>query len=290
MANHVSADSIPAVAARRPTSWEILLRSKPEYVLSPALFVLVVGGWELAVRLLKIAPYILPPPSQIAVALGRGLNAGPFAREGYWLHAGVTLSETLLGFFIGSSVGLLLGILISQVRLLECTLRPYIIAFQSLPKVAVAPVIVLWFGFGMTSKVVIVCLLTFFPLLVTSMAGFKSVELERIDLLHSLAASPWQIFWKVKFPSALPFIFAGLDMATVFSVVGAIVGEFVGAQRGLGVQILQMNFAMDIAGTFSVFVILSVMGVGMYLALQRIKAWVLFWAPSEKTQLQVINA
>jgi NitT/TauT family transport system permease protein len=289
MANHVEAQALPGAAAERPSAWRILIRSKPEYILAPALFVFVVGAWEMTTHVFKIAPYILPPPSQIAVALGRGLNAGPFDRAGYWLHTGVTLSETLLGFFIGSSIGLLLGIVISQVRLLECTLRPYIIAFQSLPKVAVAPVIVLWFGFGMTSKVVIVCLLTFFPLLVTSMAGFKSVELERIDLLRSLAANPWQIFWKVKFPSAMPYIFAGLDMGVVFGVVGAIVGEFVGAQRGLGVQILQMNFAMDIAGTFSVFVVLALMGVGMYLALQKVKRRVLFWAPSEAA-VRVINA
>ncbi len=289
MTNHVEAQALPGAAAEKPNAWRILVRSKPEYILAPALFFFVVVAWEAVVRLFKIAPYILPPPSQIAVALARGLDAGPFDRAGYWLHAGVTLSETLLGFFIGSSVGLLLGILISQVRLMECTLRPYIIAFQSLPKVAVAPVIVLWFGFGMSSKVVIVCLLTFFPLLVTSMAGFKSVELERIDLMRSLAANPWQIFWKVKFPSALPYIFAGLDMATAFSVVGAIVGEFVGAQRGLGVQILQMNFAMDIAGTFSVFVLLSIMGVGMYQTLQTVKRRVLFWAPSEAA-VRVINA
>ena len=289
MADHVDVQAMSVDASEKPSAWRILIRSKPEYILSPVLFLLVVAGWGELVRVFKIASYILPAPSHIAWALGNGLNAGPFARDGYWLHAGVTLSEILLGFFIGSSVGLLLGMLISQVRLLECTLRPYIIAFQSLPKVAVAPVIVLWFGFGMSSKVVIVCLLTFFPLLVTSMAGFKSVELERIDLLRSLAATPWQIFWKVKFPSALPYIFAGLEMATVFAVVGAIVGEFVGAQRGLGVLILQMNFAMDIAGTFSVFVVLSVIGVGMYLTLQRVKHRVLFWAPSEAA-VRVINA
>ncbi len=273
----------------RPGALTILFRSKPEYVLAPALFVLVVAAWEAAGRVFRIPDYVLPLPSDVAVALGRGLNAGLLAREGYWLHTGVTLAETLLGFFIGSAIGLALGMIVSQVRLVECTLRPYIIAFQSLPKVAVAPVIVLWFGFGMVSKVVIVSLLTFFPLLVTSMAGFKAVESERVDLMRSLAAGDWQIFWKIRFPSALPYIFAGLDMAVVFSVVGAIVGEFVGAQRGLGVQILQMNFAMDVAGTFSVFVILSVVGVGMHQALQRVKRAVLFWAPSE-TAVRVINA
>lgn len=269
--------------------WRILYRTHPEIVLSPALFVATIVGWELGVKALRVPSYVVPPPSQIGLALWRGLATGLFARDGYWVHTGVTLGETLLGFVLGSAVGLVLGMIISQVRLLEVTLRPYIIAFQSLPKVAVAPVIVLWFGFGMTSKVVIVCLLTFFPLLVTSMAGFKAVDPERIDMLRSLAASPWQIFWKIKLPSALPFIFAGLDMASVFSVVGAIVGEFVGSQRGLGMQILAMNSSMDVAGTFSIFVILSAMGVAMYLTLQRIKRAVLFWAPSE-SQVRVVNA
>lgn len=273
----------------RQSRWRILYRTHPEIVLSPALFVATIVGWELGVKALRVPSYVVPPPSEIGLALWRGLDTGLFARDGYWLHTGVTLGETLLGFVLGSAVGLVLGMIISQIRLLEVTLRPYIIAFQSLPKVAVAPVIVLWFGFGMTSKVVIVCLLTFFPLLVTSMAGFKAVDPERIDMLRSLAASPWQIFWKIKLPSALPFIFAGLDMASVFSVVGAIVGEFVGSQRGLGMQILAMNSAMDVAGTFSVFVILSAMGVGMYLTLQRVKRAVLFWAPSE-SQVRVINA
>jgi NitT/TauT family transport system permease protein len=286
----MTSDARP-VTERRPEPpgrWRVLYLTHPEVILSPALFVVSVLGWELGVKAFHVPSYVVPPPSQIAVALWRGLATGLFARDGYWLHTGVTMGETLLGFFLGSAVGLVLGMVISQARLLECTLRPYIIAFQSLPKVAVAPVIVLWFGFGMTSKVVIVCLLTFFPLLVTSLAGFKAVDPERIDMLRSLGATPWQIFRKIKLPSALPFIFAGLDMASVFSVVGAIVGEFVGSQRGLGMQIMAMNSSMDVAGTFSVFVILSAMGVGMYLGLQRVKRAVLFWAPSE-SQVRVIN-
>ena len=129
--------------------------------------------------------------------------------------------------------------------------------------------------------IVIVCLLTFFPVLVTSLAGFRAVDPERIDLLRSLSASSWQIFRKVKFPGALPYIFAGLDMAAVFAVVGAIVGEFVGAQNGLGVEIMQMNAAMDVAGTFSVFVILAAMGLLLNMAIRRVQRRVLFWAPSE---------
>jgi len=234
--------------------------------------------WEYGVLWLDVPNYILPPPSRVAFAMWQGLDAGIFDRGGYWLHAGVTVAEVLLGFFIGSGVGLILGTVISQFRILEATLRVYLVAIQSLPKVALAPIVVMWFGFGLTSKVVIICLLTFFPLLITSMAGFKAVDAERLELMRALGARPWQIFWKVRLPSALPYIFAGLDMAAVLAVVGAVVGEFVGAQRGLGTLILSMNAQMDTAGTFSVFIILAIVGVVLYQAMRIIERRFLFWS------------
>jgi NitT/TauT family transport system permease protein len=270
--------TLPAPDEERPGRFTILMRTRPEVVLAPALLVVILAGWEYGVRWLQVPTYILPPPSHILVALWRGLNEGLLSRGGYWLHAGVTLWEVLLGFFIGSGVGLLLGTIISQFRILEATLRVYIVAIQSLPKIALAPIIVLWFGFGLTSKVVIICLLTFFPLLVTSMAGFKAVDVERLELMRSLGANSWQIFWKVRLPSALPYIFAGLDMAAVFAVVGAVVGEFVGAQRGLGTLILSMNSQMDTAGTFSVFIILALVGVVLHKGLRMIERRLLFWS------------
>jgi NitT/TauT family transport system permease protein len=270
--------TLPAPDEERPGRFTILMRTRPEVVLAPALLVVILAGWEYGVRWLAVPTYILPPPSHILVALWRGLNEGLLSRGGYWLHAGVTLWEVLLGFFIGSGVGLLLGTIISQFRILEATLRVYIVAIQSLPKIALAPIIVLWFGFGLTSKVVIICLLTFFPLLVTSMAGFKAVDVERLELMRSLGANSWQIFWKVRLPSALPYIFAGLDMAAVFAVVGAVVGEFVGAQRGLGTLILSMNSQMDTAGTFSVFIILALVGVVLHKGLRMVERRLLFWS------------
>jgi NitT/TauT family transport system permease protein len=260
------------------------LAARPELILSPILLVLVLLGWEGGVRLFGIPAYMLPRVSNVIFGLYQGLAISPFSRGGYWLNGGVTLVEVLLGFIIGSSIGLVLGILISQVRLLDATLRPYIVAFQCLPKVAIAPIIIMWFGYDITSKVVMVALLTFFPLLVNSMAGFHGVDLDRIELLRSLSATRWQIFCKVKFPSALPFIFAGLDIAAVFAVVGAIVGEFVGAQLGLGVQILSMNAQMDTAGSFSVCIVLAVMGLVLNAAIRGVQRRVLFWAPSEASQ------
>jgi len=274
----ITIDNPRAAAPDLPTRFRVLMRTRPEFVLAPALLVLIIGVWEFSVPYFQVPNYILPTPSDIAMALWRGLDAGPLDRGGYWLHAGVTVAEVLLGFVIGSGVGLLIGTVISQFRIIEATLRVYIVAIQSLPKIALAPIIVLWFGFGLTSKVVIICLLTFFPLLVTSMAGFKAVDPERLELMRALGARPWQIFWKVRLPSALPYIFAGLDMAAVFAVVGAVVGEFVGAQRGLGTLILSMNAQMDTAGTFSVFIILAIVGILLHKGLRMVERRVLFWS------------
>ncbi|OYW61209.1 MAG: hypothetical protein B7Z30_02650 [Rhizobiales bacterium 12-68-15] len=277
----VEAHSAPVFREDTPrpvTGLRLLLRTRPELVLAPTLLVVLLLVWQYGVIWLDVPAYILPPPSDVAVALWRGLDAGIFSRGGYWLHTGVTLSEVLLGFVIGSTAGLVLGTIISQVRIIEATFSVYLIAIQSLPKIALAPIIVLWFGFGLTSKVVIICLLTFFPLLVNSMAGFRAVEPERIELMRAIGANGWQMFWKVRLPSAMPYIFAGLDMAAVFAVVGAVVGEFVGAQRGLGVLILSMNASMDTAGTFSVFIILSLIGVLLHGVLKIISRRVLFWS------------
>jgi NitT/TauT family transport system permease protein len=253
------------------------------------LLVVLLGGWELGVRLFHVPKFLIPPVSDIAVALWRGLAASPFAKDSLWYHSAITVTEILLGFFVGSAIGLAIGVVVSQMPRLEAILEPYVSALQSLPKVAVAPIIVVWLGFGIGSKVAIICLLTFFPVLVTSIAGFKAVDPDRIDLLRSLSATPWQIFRKAKFPSALPYIFAGLNMAAAFAVVGVIVGEFVGAQAGLGVLIQQMEAQMDTGGSFSVFIVLSVIGIVLTAILRRIQQRVLHWMPQDPAQQRTIN-
>jgi len=256
-------------------------------VQSILLLVTLLGSWEAAVRFFKVPQHLVPPVSDIAVALWRGLATGPLAKDGFWYHGGVTVAEILLGFLIGSGVGLAIGIVVSQMPRVEALIEPYVAALQSVPKVAVAPIIVVWLGFGIGSKVMIICLLTFFPVLVTSIAGFKAVDPDRIDLLRSLSATPWQIFRKAKFPSALPYIFAGLNMAAAFSVVGAVVGEFVGAQAGLGVLILQMEAQADTGGSFAVCVVLSVIGIVLTGLLRRIQRHVLHWMPADTSQRTV---
>lgn len=254
---------------------------------SLALLAAVLGFWELGVRWFQVPKFLIPPASDIARALWRGLATSPLAKDGLWYHSGITLVEILLGFAIGSAVGLAIGVLVSQMPRVEALLEPYVAALQSLPKVAVAPIIVVWLGFGIGSKVAIICLLTFFPVLVTSIAGLKAIDPDRIDLLRSLSATPWQIFRKAKLPSALPYIFAGLNMAAAFAVVGAIVGEFVGAQAGLGVLILQMEAQMDTAGSFSVFIVLSVIGIVLTALLRQVQRRVLHWMPADSSQRTV---
>lgn len=275
-----SAEELPDEAG----AWGRLVDS-PHFprALSVAVFVAMIGFWEFGTRLFHVPKFLVPPLSDVLIALWRGLATSPLARDGYWFHGAVTTAEVLLGFVIGSAIGLALGIVISQSRIFEAVARPYVAAFQSIPKVAIVPIVIMWLGYGISSKVAVVCMLTFFPVLVTSVAGFKAVDADRLDLLRSMSATQWQIFCKAKLPSALPYIFAGLDMAAAFSVVGAIVGEFVGAQAGLGVLILQSDAQMDTGGSFAVLIILSLIGIALTKVLTMVRRRVLHWMPAESS-------
>jgi NitT/TauT family transport system permease protein len=163
---------------------------------------------------------------------------------------------------------------------MERTLYPYIVAFQTLPKVAIAPIIVIWFGYGVTSKIVITATIAFFPLLANTIVGLRAVPQEQVELMVAFTASRWQVFWKARIPQALPYIFVGLDVAIVLSVIGAIVGEFVGAQAGLGYLILQKNFNMDMSGVFAILIVLSVFGIGLHMLVNAVQRRVVFWMES----------
>ena len=242
-----------------------------------AILIVTLAAWELIVRALAIPIFIVPPPSKVALALWRGFSTGVYVQ-----HLGYTLVETLLGFVVGSLLGFVLGTAVAMNRWVEFFLYPYIVMFQSLPKVALAPLIVVWFGLGLTSKVINAALVAFFPLLVNTMVGLKSADEDRVSLMRSLAASDGQIFWMLRLPNALPFVMAGLDVAMIFALIGAIVAEFVGAQRGLGMLIQSMNFNMDVSGQFSVLLLLSIVGLLLNRAIMLIRRRVMFWDPSEK--------
>jgi NitT/TauT family transport system permease protein len=229
------------------------------------------------IRLLEVPVYVLPPPSKVFMALWRGLASGLYVQHLYY-----TLLETLIGFLLGSILGFSLGTAVALNRFVDYFLYPYIVMFQSLPKVALAPIIVIWFGLGITSKIVNAALVAFFPLLVNTMVGLRSADEDHVNLMRSLAATDRQVFWMLRLPNALPFVMAGLDLAMIFALIGAIVGEFVGARSGLGMLIQSMNFNMDVSGQFSILILLSVLGLCLNRCILVIRRRVLFWDPSEK--------
>lgn len=235
------------------------------------------AAWEGAVRALHVPAFILPSPSQVALALYRGAASGIYLQ-----HLWITLAETLLGFALGSAIAFVLGTGLAASPAAEYFLYPYIVMFQSIPKVALAPLVVVWFGLGITSKVVSAALIAFFPLLVNTVVGLRSADEDRVDLMRSLGATQMQIFRMLRLPSALPFIMAGLEVAIVFSLVGAIVAEFVGSEGGLGMLIQSRNFSMDVAGEFAVLFILAVLGLLLNSALVSVRRRVLFWDASQK--------
>ncbi|MGW4734758.1 ABC transporter permease [Streptomyces shenzhenensis] len=258
-----------APAARRRRD----LRDHPEWVLVPGVFVLVVLVWEYLVPALGVDEYVLPRPTRIVAALGTQLTDALF-----WTHMKVTLLESVYGFAVGVAAALVLGTAISQIRLVEKTLMPYIVAFQTVPKVALAPLFVVWFGFGMTSKVVMAAVISFFPMLVNVIEGLRSADADRVQMLTVFGASKFDVFRRVRLPSALPFIFAGLDIGIVFAILGAVVGEFIGAKEGLGYLLLQTNYNFDIAGMFAVLVVLSVLGLIAHFIIRQARKRFAFWA------------
>lgn len=248
--------------------------------LTIAIFCASVMAGESVVRALHVPAYIVPAPSRVLIALWRGFASGLYQK--HLLH---TLTETLLGFLLGSLLGFFAGAAVALNRYVEYFFYPYIVMFQSVPKVALAPLIVVWFGLGLKSQLVNVALVACFPMIVNTIAGLRSADEDRLCLMRSLAASRSQVFWMLKLPSALPFVIAGLEVSMVFALIGAIVAEFVGSPEGLGMLIQSMNFNMDVAGQFSVLLILSILGLLLNRCILLIRQRVLFWDPSEKERL-----
>lgn len=232
----------------------------------------LIGLWELVVVELDVPAFLVPAPSHVARALYAGAQSGL-----YLTHLYVTVGETLLGFALGCALAFVSGSLIALSRTVEYYLYPLIVMFQSLPKVALAPLIVIWFGVGVTSKVVTAALIAFFPLMVNTVAGLRSADEDRINLLRSLAASRWQIFRMLQLPSALPYVFAGLESAMIFALVGAIVAELLGAEKGLGMLMQSMTFSMDTAGQFSILFLFALLGLVLHGLIRVVRRQVLFW-------------
>ena len=225
------------------------------------LLVALLLAWELACRFLGLSALVLPPPSAVAASLWKGFATGYF-----WPHLGTTVVELVLGVLAGCAFGFAAGVLLAEHAGLRRLLMPYVIVTQVVPKLALAPLFVLWFGFGITSTVVITALICFFPLLENTMTALSQVPPERLELFRMLGASRAQTLWRLKLPSGLPAILAGLRVAVVLALVGAVVGEFIGASQGLGALVIATQGTMDTALMFAVLVLIAALGMAAYQA------------------------
>lgn len=253
---------------------------------SPALMaagaVLVLIVWEISSDWLQVPHYILPAPMAVWRSLWSGLYLPVTSPNGFYLPLTSTLFNAGIGFLIGATLGVLLGSLMAESAIVEMLLMPYAFALQTLPKVAIAPLIVIWCGFGDGSKIAMAALLTFFPMMVNTFSGIQGTEPERIDLMRALSASRIETYWRVKLPSAASFIFAGIDMGIVYALLGTIVAEFLGAQQGIGVTIVQAQAVTDVATVFAALILLALVGMVFHSAVRRIERHVVHWGRRDR--------
>ena len=243
-------------------------------VLAPAsLIALLLGLWEGAVRAFRVPTYIFPPPSRIFAAFGTNL---PLLAH----HGVVTLAEILLGLLFAAVFGVLLALALHASPSLERALRPFLLASQMIPVFAIAPLLVVWLGYGMGPKVVVTALIGFFPIAVNEWDGLRTAGAESIDLLRSMGATRRQLLVKLLFPASLPSFFSGLKVAATLSVVGATIGEWVGARRGLGFLMLESNARLRVDLVFASILMLTLVGLLLYAALRIIESRVLRWKRS----------
>jgi len=232
--------------------------------------VLVLAGWQLGTAWSGISPLLLPSPLQVAQSLGR--NAGLLAS-----NAVVTVQEILLGFALSAVGGAALGILLNASRLAERAVYPWLVASQMVPIVAVAPILVVWFGFTIVPKVLVVALVGFFPVVVNTLDGLKATDPELITLVRTLGMSRWRIMRTVRIPSALPYVFSGLKVAMAFSVVGAVFGEWVGSSAGLGYLMLALNNQLATVDLFAAVFVLSALVIALFFLVGLVERLVIPW-------------
>lgn len=264
------AGSRAAASRSRPTGRQRARRWAGQAGPPAVLLAAILLAWEWGVRAFGVPFYILPSPVRIARLMVT--DQGVLLSE-----AGVTLAEVLLGFAIAFIVGASLALLIFSSRTVERAVYPLIIASQTVPVFAIAPLLIVWFGYGMLSKVAMAALIVFFPIVVNTVDGLRAADPDAVNLLLILGATPGQILWKIRAPAALPFVFSGTRIAVATSVIGAVIGEWVGATQGLGFLMIHANAQLHIDLVFAAIVYLSLMAIGLFLAVSAMEWVVLPW-------------
>ena len=229
-------------------------------------------GWSIYVRTTAISAFVLPPPEAIVAALSKMVFDPQL-----WSHTLVTVTETVSGFVIAVLLGVFLGFVMARIPPVEWAAKPFVVVFQLIPKIALAPLFILWFGFGLESKIVISAALAFFPVFSNALVAFKSVERGDRDVMVILQARPIQRFVMLELPTALPVILTGMEVAVVLAMIGAIVGEFIGGNEGLGFLAVSYLQNLAVPNLFGVIVLLTLLGLILYAIIGRLRAWLTPW-------------
>jgi NitT/TauT family transport system permease protein len=246
------AATLGALAERGETAWR-------RYAVIVAVHVALILFWQLAVDLFGIRSFILPSP----LAMLRTLAQPNYAWGSNTL---VTAAEIFGGFALAVVIGVLLALLFSWSRLLTLLLFPVFVTLNMIPKVALGPLIIVWLSYGIGPNILITFSLCFFPILLTMARGLSEIEPDLLDLVRSLKGSRWQLFAKIQLPGALPYLFSGMKVAAILAVAGAVVGEFIASDRGLGYLMIQVQTSLDTAAMFMAVALLTALGIGLYLA------------------------
>jgi len=239
------------------------------------LLAILLAGWEAAVRLFSIPSYVLPAPSRIALVF---VSRFPLLLS----HAGVTLTEIGLGLLCGSAAGLGLGVALFYLPTLEAAVYPIVIATQVIPVFAVAPLLIIWFGYGLWPKVAVAALITFFPITVNAVDGLRAARSETVDVLRALRVNEWQVLRLVRVPAGLPSLFSGLKVGVTQSVVGATIGEWIGASRGLGYLMVESNARLRSDLVFAALLALTLLGLLLFGLVRMIEWRVLRWRRAQR--------
>lgn len=262
------------MATKRGQVREELVDRAVSVLLAGGFLVVLILAWQLVTTLHLLPAYLVPTPAATAQAIWKDLIDPRFWND----QLLQTLYVVLVGFAIAAAAGLVIGPLLIVHPLIERSVYPLVVAFQTMPKIAMAPLILVWLGYGHTSKFVITALVAFFPVVVNVIAGLKAGDERQLILMRALRASWWTRMTRVRIPNALPYIFAGLDIAVVFAVIGAIVAEFLGSPNGLGSLVIIRQTNVDIPGLFSVLFFLAVMGSTLHLIITGLARKFTFWS------------
>lgn len=270
--NKTSSNLIKAHSSHISKKRTWLIKHGWELITFPIGVMVFIGLWALITKLGNYPDFIIPTPLNVFKELIRVINNGQL-----WFHSKATLLEMSGGLILGLGMAVVLGYVLAKSPFLERLVGPYIVASQSVPAVAIAPLLIIWFGSGKLSKVLICSIVVFFPVLVNIIVGIRSVDEDLRTLMRSLHASPWQTFTKLEVPAAMPVLLGGLKIGVTLSVIGAVVGEFVGADRGLGYLINLSKGLFNTSLMFVAFIALTCISLSLYIIIVGLEKWLLAW-------------